>query len=171
MTQTQPMRPAPATLDAPSYVPGLITWLANKLSAGASQLYRKQFDLGVIDWRVLATIASETVGNEAGATGARICQVVGLDKAAVSRSFGVLTRRGLIRLGKTAGRARLAELTPAGRAVHDAILQLALARQARLLEGFSDEERRLMVTYLHRLLDQVAYVNAFTSAPPAGDGH
>jgi DNA-binding MarR family transcriptional regulator len=105
------------------------------------------------------------------ATGARICQVVGLDKAAVSRSFGVLTRRGLIRLGKTAGRARLAELTPAGRAVHDAILQLALARQARLLEGFSDEERRLMVTYLHRLLDQVAYVNAFTSAPPAGDGH
>ncbi len=143
-------------LDAERYVPGLITWLANKLSAGASQLYRKRFGLGVIDWRVLATI-----GSEGGATGARICQVVGLDKAAVSRSFALMEARGLIVVPKPGGRARAAELTEAGWEVHDRILALALARQARLLETLSDAERDLLVGLLHRLLQQVPYVNAF----------
>ncbi len=145
-----------ATLDAERYVPGLVTWLANKLSAGASQLYRKRFDLGVIDWRVLATI-----GSEGGATGARICQVVGLDKAAVSRSFAVLEARGLIEVPNPGGRARTAELTQAGRAIHDQILVLALARQERLLETLTEEERDQVVRLLHRLLQQVGYVNAF----------
>jgi len=143
----------------------LVTWLANKLSAGASQLYRKRFDLGVIDWRVLATI-----GSEGGATGARICQVVGLDKAAVSRSFAVLEARGLIVVPKPGGRARAAELTQAGRAIHDAILALALARQSRLLEPFTDAERDLLVGLLHRLLQQVPYVNAFDPDRDMGQG-
>ena len=44
------------TLDLDRYVPGLLVWVSNKLSASASQLYRRLFDLGVTDWRVLAYI-------------------------------------------------------------------------------------------------------------------
>ncbi len=151
-----PNEPAPKTIEYDTYVPGLITWLANKLSSGASQLYRTQFGLGVIDWRVICTIASE-----GSISAARICQIVGLDKAAVSRSFALLEERALLEVHEVAGRTRHARLTQSGWEVHDAILALAMARQERLLKGFSEEERATLVKLLHRLLAQVPYVNAF----------
>lgn len=142
-------------LDLEAYVPGLVTWLANKLSAGASKLYRERFGLGIIDWRVLSSIAAED-----GCTAVRICQVVGLDKAAVSRSFAQLGERGLIRLDPVRARARPARLTPAGRKVHDAILDLALERQARLLDSLSQAEVAELVRLLHVLLGKVPDANS-----------
>lgn len=71
------------SLDLDRYVPGLVVWVSNKLAASASQLYRRLFDLGVTDWRVLAYIELYPWS-----TGAQVCELIGLDKAAVSRSLG-----------------------------------------------------------------------------------
>ncbi len=150
-----PQRPGPGSarcLDLDNYVPGLVTWLANKLSAGASKLYRERHGLGVIDWRVMSTI-----GAEDGCTAARICQVVGLDKGAVSRSLALLSARGLV---EVAGRAKPLRMTKAGRDVHDAILDLALAREARLLAGLSPAEVAELVRLLHILLGKVPETNS-----------
>jgi DNA-binding MarR family transcriptional regulator len=142
---------SPRCLDLDNYVPGLVTWLANKLSAGASKLYRERHGLGVIDWRVMSTLAAVE-----GSNAARICQVVGLDKGAVSRSLALLSARGLVEVN---GRAKPLRLTEAGRAVHDAILDLALAREARLLAGLSAAETAELVRMLHILLGKVPETN------------
>ena len=135
------------------YVPGLVSWLANKLSAGASRLYRERHGLGVIDWRVLAAIAGED-----GFTAAQICRIVGIDKAAVSRSIALLGARGLLEvLGQ--GRARPARITAAGRAIHDSILDLALEQQACLLGDLSPTEIAELVRMLHILIGRLPSVN------------
>ena len=140
------------SLDLDNYVPGLVTWLANKLSAGSSKLYRERHGLGVIDWRVLSTVAAEN-----GCTAARVCQLIGLDKGAVSRSFALLSARGLVVMG---GRAKPAQLTPAGRNVHDALLDLALAREAKLLSALTPAETAELIRLLHILLGKVPDTNA-----------
>jgi DNA-binding MarR family transcriptional regulator len=148
-------RPRPdsgRSLDLDNYVPGLVTWLANKLSAGSSKLYRERHGLGVIDWRVLSTVAAES-----GCTAARVCQLIGLDKGAVSRSFALLSARGLVVMGP---RAKPAHLTPAGRKVHDALLDLALAREAKLLSALSPAETAELIRLLHILLGKVPDTNA-----------
>jgi DNA-binding MarR family transcriptional regulator len=154
-----PQRPgldSPRCLDLDNYVPGLVTWLSNRLSAGASKLYRERHGLGVIDWRVMASI-----GAEEGCTAVRICQVVGLDKGAVSRSLALLTARGLV---EASGRAKPLRMTASGRVVHDAILDLALAREEKLLAGLSAAEIAELVRILHILLGKVPETNAFTQS-------
>ena len=34
------------------YVPGLLLWLSNKLAGSASQVYRRQFDINIVEWRM-----------------------------------------------------------------------------------------------------------------------
>ena len=71
----------PQFLDLARYVPALITFLANKLSASASGQYRKMFGVGIVEWRVIALLAvePETTANS-------VSNVIGLDKALVSRT-------------------------------------------------------------------------------------
>jgi DNA-binding MarR family transcriptional regulator len=157
-----PTRADPAaarSLDFDNYVPGLIAWLANKLCASASKLYRERYGLGIIDWRVLASIAAEETCNAA-----RICQLVGLDKAAVSRSLVLLSTRGLLEFEGHGGRVKPVRLTPAGRALHDTILEVALAREARLLGSLKPAEIAELVRMLHILLDTVPGINEFVDA-------
>lgn len=154
VTPDTDLEPPGLCLDLNSYVPGLITWLANKLSAGASRLYRDTHNLGVLDWRVLSTVAAED-----GCTAARICQMVGLDKAAVSRSFALLCARGLLQMDGEGSRNKPAWLTPAGRSLHDSILHLALERQQRLLSGLSPQEVAELIRLLHALLAKVPEAN------------
>ena len=82
-------------LDLKVYVPALVTFLANKLSSGASNCYRKHFNIGVVEWRILALLRVER-----SITANRICQVIGLDKAAVSRALKSLHKRELVLFAK-----------------------------------------------------------------------
>ena len=142
-------------IDMDTYTPALITWLANKLSASASSLYLDAFGIGVIEWRIMATLAGEPE-----ISGARICHVVGLDKAAVSRGFLKLSKAGLIDWRGTE-RLRLAALSPAGRRLHDKVVPVALERERRLLEGLTQDQRAVLVSTLHKLLDNLSLVNDF----------
>jgi len=158
-----PARPAaaPTRLVLNRYVPGLLVWVSNKMSSGASRVYRQRFDLGVTDWRVLAYLGVEPTG-----TNAAICQLIGLDKAAVSRSVAILEKGGLVRSRPVAGRTVELSITAKGRRLYDRVLRLALAREEAMLTGFDVAERELLIQFLHRLLVNVTAMNAVDVTEP-----
>lgn len=157
-------------LDLDRYVPGLLVWLSNKLAAGASQLYRGQFNLGVTDWRVLAYIELYPWS-----TNAQVCELIGLDKAAVSRSFSILEGSGLLRSRPSGLRKVEYATTPEGKRMYQRILKLAFERENALLSDFTATERATLIRLLHRMLDNlpaVAQVSRLAKAdarPPRGE--
>ena len=144
-------------LDLDNYIPAYFTYLAGKISSSASAIYRPRFGVGITDWRIIALLASEPwIG------AARICTLIGLDKAAVSRSARTLQAMGLIevRPDESDQRRQTMALTRKGVNLHDRIVRLAVAREQKLLEGFTAAERRSLLDFLLRLQNQVRSANA-----------
>ena len=147
----------PAAVDLDRYVPAFLTWIANKLSRGASQQYLAAFGVGIETWRCLVLLAIE------GAISAqRVSRIIGMDKSSVSRCFKSMQARGLITLGLDAadGRLRIATLTEEGRALHDRILDLALERERVFLSVLDEAERETLIALLKRLHDNLPAVEA-----------
>lgn len=148
--------PQPAgVLDLERYVPGLLTFMANKLSRSASSLYARRFGVNVTEWRILSQIAIEP-----GLTAARLCQVIGFDKGPVSRTLAAMERDGLI-VSEPDGqdaRRRLLRMTDRGRSLHDAILPVALDRERRLLSCLTEGERDTLLDLLNRIHGNLAAV-------------
>lgn len=145
-------------LDLDRYVPALVNFLSNKLSSGASNCYRKHFNIGVIEWRVLAMLKVEP-----DISANRICQVIGLDKAAISRAIKPLLESEYVSIAKDSqdGRSSLIRLTPKGQDLHDRILVVALERERLLLNGISKKELDVLVKVLLKLNENVKQVNAY----------
>ncbi|NDY91809.1 MarR family winged helix-turn-helix transcriptional regulator [Ideonella livida] len=148
-------------VDLDHYVPAYLTWIANKLSRGASQHYLALFDVGIETWRCLVLLAVE-----GSVSAQQVSRVIGLDKGAVSRCFKQMQARGLIRLGldEQDGRLRLATLTPEGRALHDQILHLALLREQVFLNVLDAQEQATLLGLLRRLHENLPAVEAATAA-------
>lgn len=159
-------RPAPATpparkvVDLQNYAPAYLTWIANKLSGGASQAYLAAFDVGIETWRVLVLLAIEE-----SLTAQYVCKVIGMDKASVSRSFKGMQERGLITFGLDPqdGRVRVATITPAGRELHDNIIGIALERERALMSVLGPEEREVLLSLLRRLHENLPAVEEATA--------
>ncbi|AVX92135.1 MarR family transcriptional regulator (plasmid) [Pseudomonas koreensis] len=151
-------------LDLNRYVPGLLTFLANKLATGASHCYRKRFGIGVVEWRMLSMLAVENH-----ITANRISQVIGLDKSAISRSLQALETAGYVssEVDKLDARRYAVSLTSTGKQLHDKVLKVALERERRLLSDLSPEEVDVLVNLLGRLHSKVSYTNDYD--PPIGD--
>ncbi len=150
---TEPVQPH--RLDLESYVPFFLIAISNKLTANSSRVLLREFDCGVTEWRVLAMLAIEP-----GIPPGRITSVVGIDKSSVSRALKILQERGCVVIDQDPGhrRRQILSLTPEGQALHDRIILRALARQELLLTGFAAEERRVLVSFLKRLLRNVPLV-------------
>lgn len=147
-------------IDLDRYVPGFLTWIANKLSRGASQHYLNVFDVGIETWRCLVLLAIE-----GSLSAQKVSKVVGMDKASVSRTFKSMQERGLISfsLDDTDGRLRLATLTKAGRELHDQMIGVALERERAFLAVLSDAERATLIGLLKRLHENLPQVEAATA--------
>ena len=161
-----PATPIPERLDLDRYVPFGLTAIANKIARSASRVYLKRFGVGINEWRILANLRITP-----GVTANLICQMSGLDKAAVSRSLKLLEDGGMI---ETCGeatdvRGRALRLTAKGDTLHDGLIGVALKREALLLEGFDEAERRQLLSFIARLHANVALVNdTVDAAPDAG---
>ena len=134
-------------LDLDRYVPGLLLWVSNRLTSSASQLYRSRFNLGVTDWRLLSYFQIYPWSTAASAS-----ELMGLDKAGVSRSVATMVEAGLLE-SRPSGQRKV-EYAPSteGVMLHDRMIKLAIAREEALLTGFSAKEREQLVGYLNRLL-------------------
>ncbi len=150
------------TLDLERYVPALLVFLANKITNGASNLYRKNFGVGVIEWRCMGLIAIEPW-----ASPNRICQVIGLDKAAVSRSIRSLEKKALVEVRSSSQRARFLEvaLTETGCRLYDRMIQVAFEREGRLLADITPQEREALISMLNRMHQRIPTVNGPIDIP------
>ena len=139
-------------LDMETFVPAVLVYLAQKISASASAIYRPEFGVGITDWRIMALLAYEPW-----IAPVRIAESTGLDKGAVSRSLRDLVKAGLVEVadGKSNQRRLPAALTARGIAVHDRMVKIALARQERLLADLSARERAMLRGFLARMRSQV----------------
>jgi DNA-binding MarR family transcriptional regulator len=147
-------------LDLDRYTVAYLVWTANKLSRGASNNYLKVFGVGVETWRCLVLLAiHDSIAAQ------QVSQVMGMDKASVSRCFKIMLAKGLIVMGLDAsdGRRRIATLTAKGRALHDQILELALERERALLSVLSEAERETLLRLLKRLHENLPAVEVATA--------
>jgi DNA-binding MarR family transcriptional regulator len=158
---TKPASRTANVLDLDRYTVAYLVWIANKLSSGASRSYLKVFGVGVETWRCLVLLA---IHHSIAAQ--QISQVMGMDKASVSRCFKIMQAKGLIVMGLDAsdGRVRIATLTPKGRTLHDQILELALERERALLSVLSESDRQTLLKLLKRVHENLPAVEAATSA-------
>ena len=148
-----------AAIDLDRYVPAYICWIANKLTRGASQNYLNLFGVGAEVWRCMVLLAiHETVSAQ------QVSQIIGMDKASVSRCFKQMAAKKLIalELDPTDGRLRMASLTLHGRDVHDKILGIALAREEALLQVLNSAEREALIGLLKRLHENLPVVEVAT---------
>lgn len=138
----------PRVVDLPNYAPAYLTWIANKLSRGASQAYLAAFDVGIETWRVLVLLAIEPA-----ISAQRVSKVIGMDKGQVSRTFKTMQAKGLLTIGLDTqdGRLRMASITAQGRDLHDRILDLALERERALLSPLSQTERSQLLELLRKV--------------------
>jgi DNA-binding MarR family transcriptional regulator len=151
-------RPGTKVLNLPRYATYFLHILSNKLSSGASRLYLDRFRIGVIEWRVLGMVAVEP-----GITSNRVCQMIGFDKAAISRATRTLESKGYLRVSAVADdlRSRTLDLTARGLKLHDQILTIALERERRLLSGLSGQEVDVLLGLLARMAENLPYVNEY----------
>ncbi len=143
-------------LDLRRYVPGLLTFLANKLSRSASALYQREFGVNITEWRIMSQLAIEP-----GIPASRICQVIGFDKGPVSRSLAAMEKKGIVTIAVDAvdARRRVITLTPAGLALHDRVIRVALERERRLLACLPAEERERLIASLNAMHENLGAVN------------
>jgi DNA-binding MarR family transcriptional regulator len=157
-------------LDLERYVPAFLTWIANKLSRGASQHYLRSFGVGIETWRCMVLLAIEPT-----VSANKVCRIIGMDKASVSRCFAGMEARKLIRVtpDPADGRVRVATLTDKGRDLHDRIMGVALERERAFLSVLNDQEREQLIVLLRRLHENLPEVETATdrylarSQPPA----
>jgi DNA-binding MarR family transcriptional regulator len=145
-------------LSLDQYIPALITIISNKLSSGGSACYRKHFNVGIMEWRILAMLRVET-----NVSANRISQSTGLDKAAVSRTLKQLQKSELVEFIKNEsdGRSSFIKLTTKGESLHDQILEVALAREEIFLDGISPKEQEFFLKILNKMNQNLVRTNAY----------
>lgn len=149
----------PEVVDLERYVPAFLTWIANKLSRGASQHYLAVFGVGIETWRCLVLLAIH-----GSVSAQQVSRVIGMDKASVSRCFKSMQSKGLVTMGLDAedGRLRIATLTKKGRALHDQILGIALERERAFLSVLQPGEVTTLIGLLQRLHENLPTVETAT---------
>jgi DNA-binding MarR family transcriptional regulator len=142
-------------LDLERYVPGLVTFIANKLARSANVLYQKRFGVSITEWRILSQLALEP-----GIPASRICYVIGFDKGPISRTLTAMQKRGLIiiQTNPLDARSYSIYLTPEGKRIHDGIIVLALEREHRVLSCLLPAEREVLIKLLARVHSNIAAV-------------
>jgi DNA-binding MarR family transcriptional regulator len=124
---------APTIKDLLSY---RIHQLANALSRGAAARYRREFDVSLMEWRVIALL-----GDFAPMTLKTLARQAGLDKGLASRVVSGLVGRGLVRRDPGADAREVAlRLTPAGGEVFEGLMRSAGARDAAFRAALTAEE-------------------------------
>ena len=132
----------------------LVIAIANKLTRGASKFYRNNWNIGVVEFRILMCLRPG-VGRAIG----DIAEASDVDKGAVSRAVKVLVDMGLVDTAAAARRVNEVTLTPAGERLAGDLRAAGRVREARLLSPFDAKEKRVLLDLLKRLSIGVDVMN------------
>lgn len=138
-------------VDIASYAPFLLNAIGNAWQRKTSANYRREFDLGIGEWRIISMLNIEP-----NITANRVCDVIKMDKAAVSRSLKLLLALGLVEFSapNVHSRNRSWRLSPQGLAMHEAILARALQAEGELVEGLDPEDLETCLKVLRHMLSR-----------------
>jgi DNA-binding MarR family transcriptional regulator len=128
-----------------------VNWLSSKLVSTATATYG-ELGLGYLNARIIMAL-----GRRPQITAARLAEVLGVDPAAVSRALRELKARKLVDEAK--GPVRSLALTADGQHLRGQVETISEAREARLLQGFTEAEADKMFQFLERMwahMDDVA---------------
>lgn len=157
-------RGAPFALER--FVPYRLSVLTNIISRTIGRLYGERFGLSIPEWRVMAAL-----GRFAPLSAGEVCRRTAMDKVQVSRAVDRMRRAGLVERAVDAqDRRRLRlRLSAVGHRTHDAIVPMAIAAEALLLDGMSAEDRRILDRLLSRLTDRALAIAPSALDPDAPD--
>ena len=140
-----------AGMQLDSFFPYRLSVLADAVSRSIAEVYAERFDLGRDEWRVLAALADAAMLRTAA-----VSERTTLDKVAVSRALVRLEGRGLVerRTDPEDGRGYLIRLRPAGRVLLGKLTPMVREREAFLLGGLDEAERRALDSALDKVLER-----------------
>ena len=146
------------------FLPYRLSVLANTVSRGIARLYADRFGITIPEWRVLAIL-----GDSGPASSAGIRARTAMDKVQVSRAIQRLASARLVsrRTDPADGGSATIAMTAKGTGVYREIVPLARSREAILLDGFTNAERRTLDALLNRLRDRAGTI-AGPDTPPEG---
>ena len=131
------------------FLPYRLAVLSHTVSTTIAKVYEKRFGLSIPEWRVIAIL-----GRFPGLSAVEVADRTMMDKVAVSRAVTKLIKNGRIdRQFADADRRRsILNLSEEGHQVHNEVAPLALAFEADLLHGISEENYEQFNIVLERLL-------------------
>ena len=130
------------------FLPYRLSVLSNRISAAIAALYEGRFGLSLPEWRVMAVL-----GEEPGLSAAEVADKTAMDKVAVSRAVKSLRDSG--RLTRTVAdddrRRSVLTLTPAGQAVYEEVVPLAIEYEDHLESALSATELTALDALIEKL--------------------
>lgn len=129
---------AEPALKLEEFLPYQLNVLASLSSQALSRVYAERYGIGVPEWRVLVTLGQFGV-----MTGKAVGAHSHMHKTKVSRAVAQLEQRKLLarKANKADMREALLSLTPAGRAIYDKLVPMALDFVERLSEVIDPTDR------------------------------
>jgi MarR family transcriptional regulator, organic hydroperoxide resistance regulator len=146
------MHAEPSAATGTTTQPADLTWLlhraAQRMRAALDQVARAQGLAGVRDWIVLSALIAQP-----GRTQLALGHALGLDKTTLTSLLDRLETDGLVirSLDPHDRRARIPEVTTAGRRIQARVTRARDHAEAELLKPFSPQEQRLLRDLLSRL--------------------
>lgn len=151
ITEPTKRRDGVVIVDIANYAPFLLNAIGNAWQRKTSAIYRREFDLGIGEWRIMSMLNIEP-----DISANRICDVIKMDKAAVSRSLKLLLALGHVTYQAPSphSRNRSWRLSEAGLDLHERILERALKAESELVEGLTPQELESCLKVLRHMLDK-----------------
>ena len=151
--QRSPSRDQTEALRLTAFLPYRLSVLSNTISETIADTYRREHDLSVPQWRVMAVVHGAP-----GLSAKGVSIRTAMDKVAVSRAVSKLIDQGRLERGgsPTDGRLSALYLTTDGEAVYAAVAPQAQAFEEKLMAEFSEEERALLSLLLGKLAGAVS---------------
>lgn len=136
----------------------LITRIETKLSKATSAIYRRRFGIGISERRVLGELSK---GQDLSLK--RLCDMIGSDKATISRAVKALEKQGLIEahVNQRDNRLKLIGITKKGRVLEKQVSALAQKRREQFAGTFGPGEYQQLITLLSKLHDNVQVISRY----------
>jgi DNA-binding MarR family transcriptional regulator len=122
--------------------------VANSLSRSAALRYRREFDVSLGEWRILALL-----GASAPLTLNRLARRSGLDKAQMSRTVKGLVERGLLTRTFGAGRTTALTLSKEGEELYLRLIGAANERERRIRRHLGVRDGNALDRVLESLIE------------------
>jgi DNA-binding MarR family transcriptional regulator len=145
--------PKPPALALETFLPYRLNVAATLVSQGLARIYSQRHDIGIPEWRVIATL---------GEFGSMTAKAIGahshMHKTKVSRAVAVLQARGWVlrKVNASDQRESFLALSARGRAVYDDLVPIALDYARRLDEVIGERDSISFDRALDRLIAHAA---------------